>query len=210
MTASASSRLATEEVPAKRQQILSGARQVFSELGFERASVDLIASRAGVSKATVYNHFADKHALYVACIAHDTDEMRAGLSACLDEPSGDVEHVLQRVGERIMAVLLSPPVVELHRHVIAEAARFPDIGRTIFEHGARVVYDAIASYLERWTRTGVLRIEEPRAAAVQFVALCQGDLVARARLALLEYPVDDEVREAVRRAVRTFLRAYRA
>ena len=38
-------------------QILSGARAVFAELGYERGSVDEAAARAGVSKATVYNHF---------------------------------------------------------------------------------------------------------------------------------------------------------
>lgn len=37
----------------KRLLVLSGARAVFREVGFERASVDTIAARAGVSKATV-------------------------------------------------------------------------------------------------------------------------------------------------------------
>ena len=54
---------AADTSSAKRRQILDGARQVFSELGYERASVDQIAARAGVSKATVYNHFQDKKAI---------------------------------------------------------------------------------------------------------------------------------------------------
>jgi AcrR family transcriptional regulator len=195
--------------PAKKRQILAGAREVFGELGFERASVDLIAARAGVSKATVYNHFEDKSSLFVACVAQDTEEMSEGLRACLGEPAGDVEQVLQLIGERVMGVLLSAPVVALHRHVIAEAARFPDVGRTIFERGPGVVHGAIASYLERWDRNGALRIEDAHAAAVQFVALCQGDLLARARLAILSDPAGAEVRDTVRRAVRTFVRAYR-
>jgi TetR/AcrR family transcriptional regulator, mexJK operon transcriptional repressor len=195
--------------PAKRRQILAGARDVFGEMGFGRASVDLIAARAGVSKATVYNHFEDKQALFVACVAQDTEEMSDGLRACLGEPAGDVEQVLQIIGEKVMGFLLSAPVVALHRHVIAEAARFPDIGQTIFDRGPRLVHEAIASYLERWERNGALRMEDAHAAAVQFVALCQGDLLARARLAILEDPPDAQVRDSVRRAVRTFVRAYR-
>jgi AcrR family transcriptional regulator len=199
----------SEPISAKRRQILTGAREVFTELGFERASVDLIASRAGVSKATVYHHYADKKSLFVACVATDTDGMRAELRLCLESPAGELDEVLQLVGEKVMAVLLSPPVVALHRHVIAEAARFPDLARTIFDRGPRLIHDAVASHLARWDRSGALRIEDPQTAAIHFLGLCQGDLLARARLGLIEYPVDDEVREAVRRGVRTFLRAHR-
>ena len=53
----------------KRAAILSAASQLFLELGFERATVDRIAQAAGVSKLTVYSHFADKEGLFVALIA---------------------------------------------------------------------------------------------------------------------------------------------
>ena len=169
---------APSAIPAKRQQIVAGARQVFTELGFERASVDLIASRAGVSKATIYNHYDDKKALFVACIAQDAEDLRAVLRDCLGEPAGDVEQALQLVGEKTMRVFLSPPIVALYRQIIAEAGRFPDLGRIIFDRGSNVIHGAIASHLERWDRSGALRIEDARAAAVQFLALCQGDLVS--------------------------------
>ncbi|HVI96538.1 MAG TPA: helix-turn-helix domain-containing protein, partial [Anaeromyxobacter sp.] len=71
-----------EPVPAKRRQILDGARLVFGELGYERASVDLIAARAGVSKATVYNHFADKQALFVAAVVEECEALRPAVSRC--------------------------------------------------------------------------------------------------------------------------------
>ena len=199
----------TASLPAKRRQILDGARQVFGELGFERASVDLIVARAGVSKATIYNHYADKKALFLACVEHDVEEMRSSLAACMVEPDGDVEQTLQVFGEKMMALFLSPGIVALWRHIIAEAARLPEVGQTIFARGPSVIHDTLASYLERWGRSGALRIEDPQAAAVQFAALCQGDLVTRARLGILPYPVDEQVRVTVRHAVRTFVRAYR-
>jgi hypothetical protein len=55
----------------------------------------------------------------------------------------------------------------------------------------------------------VLRLGDARAAAVQFVLLCQGDLVVRAQLGILGRPQGGEIRATVRRAVETFLRAYR-
>lgn len=197
-----------EAIPAKRRQILAGARQVFTELGFERASVDLIAARAGVSKATVYNHFADKEALFVASVTQEADAMSAGLRACLSRPHGDLEDALQAIGESLMRVYLSPAVLALYRTVV-EALRFPGVGRTMFERGPRVIHDAVAAHLALWAERGALRLEDAGAAAIQFVALCQGDLVARARLGVLEPPVERQVRETVRRAVRTFVRAHR-
>ncbi len=199
-----------EGIPAKRRQILAGAREVFGELGFERASVDLIATRAGVSKATVYNHFQDKKALFVASVVEECDAMRSGLERCLARPAGELEPTLQRMGEAIMAVYLSPVVLKLFRQAMAEATRFPDIGSMVFERGTLQLQDAIASYLARWHEAGVLQCEDPKAAAVQVVALCQGDLGTRSRLGVLQQPADKELRASVARAVRTFVHAYRA
>ncbi|HEY6001493.1 MAG TPA: TetR/AcrR family transcriptional regulator [Anaeromyxobacter sp.] len=199
----------TDTVAAKRRQILAGAREVFGEVGFERASVDVIATRAGASKATVYNHFQDKKALFVASIVEGCDEMRAGLRRCLEQPGEDLEASLQRVGEEMMAVFLSPDVAGLFRQSIAEAARFPEIGRMVFERGPGQLHESIARYLARWRERGLLDIEDARSAAIQFVALCQGDLAVRSRFGALEYPIDAQVREWVKRAVETFVRAFR-
>ncbi len=199
-----------EQASRTRRQILAGARAAFGDLGYERASVDDIAARAGVSKATVYNHFQDKKALFVASVVEECDEMRAGLERCLAKPAGEVEPTLQRMGEQIMAVYLSPVVLKLFRQAMAECTRFPDIGSLVFERGTVQLQDAIAAFLARWHEQGVLQVEDPRAAAVQFVALCQGDLGTRHRLGVLQQPAGDEVRASVARAVRTFVRAYRA
>jgi AcrR family transcriptional regulator len=192
----------------KRRQILAGAREVFRDQGFERASVDLIAARAGVSKATVYNHFADKKALFVATVVEATDELRASLAACMDRPGKDLEQALRGVGERIAKLWLAPSTVGLYRAAIAETAHQPEIGRMVFEQATLPLEQAVAVYLARWHRTGALRIDDPTIAAVTFIALCHGDLVTRNRLGVLEHPVDGQVRDWVRHAVRTFVRAH--
>lgn len=200
----------TTELPApKRHQILTGARQVFGELGYERASVDVIAARAGVSKATVYNHFQDKEALFVACSSQEADEMRAELRASIAAPGGELVPALQAIGERVVEFLISPSIVSLYRHTLAEVARLPEIGATVHERGPKAIYDAVATRLARWSDEGALQIDEPRWAAVHFVKLCEADLVLRARLGVLARPADAEVQDAVRRGVKAFVRAYR-
>ena len=193
----------------KRQNILAAARLVFGELGFERASVDGIAARAGVSKATVYSHFQDKNALFVASFSQDVDELRAGFLACLKEPTGAIEDALQTIGEKLMHVALSPSVVALYRHASAESVRFPAVGRMLFERGPDVVRETLAAYLGRWAAKGALDIAEPSVAAVHFAVLCQGDLAVRAQLGVLPRPAERAIRETVRAGVAAFLRAYR-
>jgi len=198
-----------EQPNAKRRQILAGARDAFGELGFERASVDLVAARAGVSKATVYNHFRDKRALFLACFFEDVDDLRQGLKAALSQdPTGDVETALQSIGEKLLEVLVSPPIVTLYRHTMAEVGRIPEVGEWLFQRGPDVGYQMIGAYLQRWHDKGALRIDDARGAAVQFHLLCQGEVVVRARLGVDARPRREAVVGTVRRAVRTFLRAY--
>lgn len=203
-------RMGTGQDSPKRRQILDGARAIFSEQGFERAAVDQIAARAGVSKATVYNHFRDKRALFVAAVVENCDAFREELDRRLAEPSGDVEAVLGAIGRHLMTVSLSPDVASLYRHAIAEAARIPEIGRLVFERGTLPLQALVASHLRRWHDAGALRIDDPRSAAVAFIALCQGDLVIRMRLGVLEAPVEPQIRSTVDRAVSIFVRAHAA
>ncbi len=53
----------------KRAAILDAAMSLFPARGYDGASVEAIAQAAGVSKLTVYSHFADKEALFGAAVA---------------------------------------------------------------------------------------------------------------------------------------------
>jgi AcrR family transcriptional regulator len=200
----------TELSPAKRHQIVSGARQVFIELGFERASVGLIADRAGVSKATLYNHFADKATLFTACLEEECAEARASVATILEAPSGDLEGDLFAIGERILRMLISPTTMALHRVIVAEAHRFPEVGQHLYEMISRYTGEVLGAYMKMWSDRGALRVEDPVLAARQFVDLCRGDPFRRVELGVVKEIHDDEVRATVGSALRTFLRAYRA
>jgi AcrR family transcriptional regulator len=55
----------------RHAEILDAGRHVFAVRGFERASVDEIARRAGVAKGTVYLYYPSKQRLYQAALRHD-------------------------------------------------------------------------------------------------------------------------------------------
>lgn len=200
------------ESSPKRRQILAGARAVFSEMGFERASVDQVAARAGVSKATVYNHFLDKKTLFVACFSEEADALRERVRCKLfhEAPTGPVGPALQAVGEHLLALFLAPAIVALYRNTSAEVARFPELGRLLFERGPAAMQATVADYLRRWRDAGALVLDDPHVAAVQFIMLCRGDLSCRAQFGVLPEPIEPAIAATVERAVAVFLAAYGA
>lgn len=68
--------------PAK-QAILASARRLFAQNGFDAASVQEIASQAGVNKALIYYYFRDKDALYLEVL----EECYAPVLAIWEEES---------------------------------------------------------------------------------------------------------------------------
>jgi TetR/AcrR family transcriptional repressor of mexJK operon len=194
----------------KRRQILVGARALFSEVGFERACVDEIAARAGVSKATVYSHFHDKKALYAAYLSEEVDSLRESVRCMLlsAEPVGDIGVALREAGERLLALFLDPAIVNFYRNASAEIERFPELGQTLFDSGPAAMISVIGTYLSRWHERGALRLDDPHTAAIHFVMLCHGDLVARSQLGVLPDPLQPAIAETVRKAVDAFLLAY--
>lgn len=55
-----------EEKERRREEILDAAELVFSEKGFDAATMDQVARKARVSRALVYVYFKDKTALHLA------------------------------------------------------------------------------------------------------------------------------------------------
>jgi len=67
MTASDPAAPTTARSP-KAEQVLEAASSIFCEQGYGSASMDAIARQAGVSKATLYAHFAGKDQLFAAIV----------------------------------------------------------------------------------------------------------------------------------------------
>ena len=80
MSAPTRRRLTAEE---RRTGILDAALAVFSQRGYHAASIDDIASEAGVSKALIYEHFASKKELYADLIARNARELNQRVAGAL-------------------------------------------------------------------------------------------------------------------------------
>jgi len=200
-----SHRLAPDD---RRQAIVDIAREVFMTEGYADASMSAIAARVGGSKGTLYNYFPSKEALFVAFMRQEC-EVEAEIAHALDYPQDDLAKALNHLGCKLVRFVLSDKVLSVHRLVIAESQRFPELGRTFYDEGPRIGLMKLAEVFGRWMDEGRLRRADPFHAAEQFGELCKAGLHQR-RLWNVAVPTDQEVEANVDRAVEIFLAFYLA
>lgn len=75
----------------RREQLLTIARKLFADRGFEATSIEEIATRAHVSKPVVYEHFGGKEGLYAVVVDR---EMRHLLDSITNALTGAHPRVL--------------------------------------------------------------------------------------------------------------------
>jgi AcrR family transcriptional regulator len=163
--------------PAKHAHILAAATELFLEHGLQATSMDLVAERAGVSKMTVYAHFASKKALFSAII----DSLASRLTEAIDRLTLEEmapEQALRQFGRQFLALALASSSLALHRLVVAESARTPALGRLIYESGPDQIARSLSEYFAQHPAIGV---PDSRLAAEQFL----GALLGHAQLQLL-------------------------
>jgi TetR/AcrR family transcriptional repressor of mexJK operon len=192
----------------KRAQILTGAAAVFAADGYEGASMAQIATVAGVSKGTLYNHFDSKAALFSAYVGEKCSQNLAHIFDSANH-DGDPADVLRGIGKRMVRMMLSDVGLAIYRVVIAEAIKFPDLARGFFEAGPARGIGFMAGWLAEETRLGRLSVPDPAFAAEQFFNLCQTRLVLRRKLEMLPDPPEADIVEVVEAAITMFLRTYR-
>ncbi len=192
---------------AKRQQIMEGARRIFLQDGFDGASIGDIVRAAGVSKGTLYAYFPSKEKLFEALVIEDRRK-QAEVLFTLDETDRDVASVLRRLGQTFLDMLLQPDSLAFLRIVAGAAAKFPEIGKAYFDAGPCYGTARLGGYLERQTRQGALRVDDPPLAARQFLDLCKTGIHLRMMLGDSEPASREETDRNLDSAVRVFLAAY--
>ena len=198
----------TSRGDARREAILSIARQAFLKDGYAAASMSAIGAKAGGSKATLYNYFPSKSVLFSEVMDDMCSRYRSQLKAEIAS-SANMETALHRLGTAYVKLMLSDDVITLHRLVVAESKRFPEIGETLYEAGPQLSNAILAEILGRFMNGGELRECKPMQAAVHFYDLCLSG-VYRRRLWNVSKPISDpDLHAHMNVALEVFLRAYR-
>lgn len=190
----------------KRAAILEAAKRMFTQHGFDGASMDQIASEAGVSKLTVYSHFGDKDALFLAAVESHCD---LSLPSSLFEPSPDtpLRDRLMDIARAFYSMVTAPEAVAGHRMLCSPQMAHSGLPKLFWEAGPMRVQSDFAALLHRRIAAGELDIPDVPRAAGQFFSLLKGEPHA-----CLVFggpgPVAEEIEAHLTAAVDLFLRAY--
>ncbi|WP_423760439.1 TetR/AcrR family transcriptional regulator [Burkholderia sp. NLJ2] len=186
----------------KRSAILDGAKTVFLSQGFGLATMDDVATAAGVGKQTVYRHFKSKEALFVGLVTSMCAQVGGVLAGALDAQSdGSPEDELRELGWALAQILIAQDNLRLYRAIVAEAERLPELGQVFYENGAKVVRAFAAKILRK-------RFDESTAAlrAATFVQLVLGDAYLELSIGFTVPDVDARFAQQVDEAVAAALR----
>lgn len=121
------------------KKVLRAALELFSESGVDATSMDAIAQRSGVSKATIYKHWKDKDALLLEVMAEavglesrpsfDSGDARADMIAVLAYRQPERKEIRDRIMPHLLAYaarnrkfgmtwrkkVMEPPIKDLKR-----------------------------------------------------------------------------------------------
>jgi AcrR family transcriptional regulator len=137
------------------EQVIEAAIQLFAERGIDRTSMDAIAEVSGVSKATIYKHWADKEALLLEVMVRisgleerpvfDSGSLRKDLIAVLSyrPPKGRYEraqqimpHLIaysahnQKFGQTWRETVMEPPRREI-KQILQRAKENGELARDL-------------------------------------------------------------------------------
>jgi AcrR family transcriptional regulator len=202
----------TGRAERKRQAIIRAATEVFLRHGYLGATTDEVAARASVSKQTLYKHFADKQHLFAETILDTTVQLVDGLSnvASTLPDAQDVRKALRDLADGWLRGLLQPDVLRLRRLVIAEADRFPEVGKAWFDRGFDRALVILGEAMQRLADRGLLHnLGDPTLAAYQFAGLVMYQPMNQVMFAGTDaLPPADQLSRIADAAVETFLATY--
>ena len=158
------------KTPARRQEIVEAAVEVFSSSGFHKGSLRHVADRVGLSQAGLLHHFPSKEHLLQAVLTWRDDQAAAWLGDPLPE-GVDLLHGMVKLAEYNAR---TPELVELHVILSAEGTSADHPLRTYFVDRYATVFGLIRD---------AFRTAEARGQVKPGV---DGDVAARTVIALMD------------------------
>ena len=203
-------RRAAGEDPAKREQILDGAKRVFMEQGFEAASMNDITRAAGVSKGTIYVYFENKEDLFGSMIERERRRITETVRHALDG-NKPIDETLRGFGTLFATHMTADQTIRAMRMVIAANHRMPSLCSRFFSATPINPVSVLQDYLDRQAAAGIVICDDTEQAAKQFIELTTvGPFKPRIFGAMDEVPSAAAIEKNISSAIRVFLAAYGA
>jgi len=85
--------------------------------------------------------------------------------------ANDPEKALRAMAKLFVDVVFTPDKLAMHRILLAEIPRFPDLGRVYYQSGPAIIRKFLADYFTEQNRRGSLKVDDPQIAAEQFISM---------------------------------------
>jgi TetR/AcrR family transcriptional regulator, mexJK operon transcriptional repressor len=199
-------RLSAENTEALPDRLMDAAFALFTKAGFEGATMDAIAKKAGASTKTLYSRFSSKSEILEAVVRRNvqrtvSDHIREFV---LRPDETEPHDFLYQLGMQIGAANLADETAGLVRLTFSEAHHYPVLRRMYYEVTGRAIV-AITEAMRIWRDQGKLDFAgDPKPLA----HLCFGMLTHEMRVrAVIDDPMSrTELPTHVDTAVKVFLR----
>lgn len=195
---------------AKRRAILQVAHDVFLARGYAATSMSEIAAKLGGSKGTLYNYFRSKEELFTAFMS----DICSGQAAIYFDPlppigeGKSVRESLIDLGVSLLEFLLVDDIIAVHRLVVAEADRFPELGQLFYEAGPHRGEIRFTEYFRQAIAAGRIPEDDPKVVGQRLKDLVMSDLYLRRLWGVVGDLDETTLRAHVMQSVDIFLRAF--
>jgi TetR/AcrR family transcriptional regulator of autoinduction and epiphytic fitness len=160
-----------------------------------------------MSKKTLYQHFATKEALFAATIAERTDKLVAEIKS--DGGERSPQEALEAFMGRVAHFCLAPRQVAMHRLVVTEATRSPELARAFLGAGQGRAKRRLVKWLPLQRSLGVVTAKDAERAGGMLMGMIVGEPCMKLLFGIGRPPSKREIDRRVKRAVDVFLHGYR-
>jgi AcrR family transcriptional regulator len=213
----------------RREAILDAAIAVFKEMSFDKASMDIIATRLGSSKATIYRYFENKEELFnelIQRMAHNsgsgmmemvkksggigTDEniteQPIDLGGILN-PDSEIKATLIKFAEHVLTNFYTSQALAVQRMIIGACVN-PEVGRTYYENATVKSMKYVQDFFKVHIEKGRMLPFDPMVMARHLMALITAEVRQEGLYNLISEIPLTEANAIATRAIEAFLRAY--
>ncbi|WNH46505.1 MULTISPECIES: TetR/AcrR family transcriptional regulator [Xanthomonas] len=190
-----------------RPRLLAAARTLLLEHGLD-VSLEQIASQAGLTRQSLYNHFSSKAELLMQVFEALGEELQTRLENIGSATAQDLPATLRQIAVTVPAHLYAPDALRLHRLLVQASAQMPDLLQSLHQRRAGRLRERLCALLQTLHARGDVQVDAPFLAATAFIGATFGYAYPSAMLngqapdAVAQQALADEV-------VATFLAAWR-
>lgn len=166
----------------KRKQILNSAGELFLTCGFSGCSMEMVAKQSGVSKQTVYSHFNNKEALFLAVIEDKCAEYQLD-GRHLEYDDYNLLQVLREIGLQIVKLLHDDQVIAIYRVIIGEVNSNPRVAELFYQAGPKHSLEYLAKCFVKFTEQPITE-EFAHKCATTFFSLLKSEFHIKSILGL--------------------------